>query len=220
MMRHFIDRAARHARHAGRSPASSIRSPSPALAQVLFPRRANGSLSSTTRARVVGSELIGQGFADPAYFQPRPSAAGDDGCEFAARTSGRLEEAARRPVDDPATKDVDESFAGTELAATIAPTTARRADVGSRPTLVTRVGERARSAHLARERALAGRRASPRRAASQPSACAVDRVAVREGRELGLLGEPRVNVLAVNLALDRQFGRPAHASDGSGTLAR
>ena len=46
------------------------------LAQILFPWRANGSLVTDERGQVVGSELIGQGFTHPAYFQTRPSAAG------------------------------------------------------------------------------------------------------------------------------------------------
>ena len=49
------------------------------LAQVLFPWRANGSLVMDEKGEVVGSELIAQGFANPAYLQPRPSAAGEKG---------------------------------------------------------------------------------------------------------------------------------------------
>ena len=49
------------------------------LAQVLFPHRAAGSFVTDESGRVVGSELIGQGFSAPGYFHPRPSAAGKDG---------------------------------------------------------------------------------------------------------------------------------------------
>ena len=56
------------------------------LAQMLFPWRANGSLVTDEKGQVVGSELIAQGFANPAYFQPRPSAAGEKG--YDATSSG------------------------------------------------------------------------------------------------------------------------------------
>src|SRR4029453_18953504 len=56
------------------------------LVQVLFPWRANGSLVTEEKGQVVGSELIAQGFANPAYFQPRPSAAGEKG--YDATSSG------------------------------------------------------------------------------------------------------------------------------------
>jgi K+-transporting ATPase ATPase C chain len=46
------------------------------IAQVIFPWRANGSLVTDEKGQVLGSELIAQGIANPAYFQPRPSAAG------------------------------------------------------------------------------------------------------------------------------------------------
>src|SRR6266566_7711110 len=56
------------------------------LAQLLFHWRANGSLVTDEKGQVVGSELIAQGFIKPAYFQPRPSAAGEKG--YDATSSG------------------------------------------------------------------------------------------------------------------------------------
>src|SRR5690349_24652973 len=54
------------------------------LAQVFFPWRANGSLITDEKGQAVGSELIAQGFSNPAYFQPRPSAAGEKGYDATA----------------------------------------------------------------------------------------------------------------------------------------
>jgi K+-transporting ATPase ATPase C chain len=187
------------------------------LAQVVFPGRANGSIVVDDKGREVGSELIGQGFADPAYVRPRPSSTGYDAANSGGTQLGTTSKKLRDgQPDDPATKDVDESFAGVkDLAA------AFRADNGLPAGTDVPADAVSRSAsgidpHVSPETAMLQ---APRIA--QARGVAADRVRTvisdhTEGRELGFLGEPRVNVLAVNLALDRKFGRPAHvAVDGA-----
>ncbi len=191
------------------------------LAQAVFPHRANGSIVTDDKGQEVGSELLGQGFADPAYVRPRPSAnaydASNSGGTNLGTTSKKLRDG---QPDDPATKDVDESFTGAkDLAA------AFRADNGLPDGVDVPADAVTRSAsgldpHVSPETAgLQAARIAKARGVT------VDRVqaviaAHTEGRELGVLGEPRVNVLAVNLALDRQFGRPAHIAASGATMPK
>lgn len=191
------------------------------LAQVVFPHRANGSIVIDDKGREVGSELIGQGFADAAYVRSRPSAnaydASNSGGTNLGTTSKKLRDG---QPDDPATKDVDESFVGVkDLAA------AFRADNGLPDGTDVPADAVTRSAsgldpHVSPDTAMLQ---APRIAKAR--SVAVDRVqaviaAHTEARELGFLGEPRVNVLAVNLALDRQFGRPAHVATDGATMPK
>jgi K+-transporting ATPase ATPase C chain len=191
------------------------------LAQVVFPGRANGSIVVDDKGREVGSELIGQGFADAAYVRPRPSSTGYDAANSGGTQLGTTSKKLRDgQPDDPATKDTDESFTGVkDLAA------AFRADNGLGAGVDVPADAVSRSAsgidpHVSPETAMLQ---APRIARAR--SVAVDRVqaviaAYTEGRELGFLGEPRVNVLAVNLALDRQFGRPAHVAAESATMSK
>jgi potassium-transporting ATPase KdpC subunit len=183
------------------------------VAQVVFPDRANGSIVVDDKGREVGSELIGQAFTGAAYVRPRPSSAGagydasNSGGTNLGTTSNKLREG---QPDDPATKDTDESFTGAkDLAA------AFRADNGLPAGTEIPADAVTRSAsgldpHVSPDTAMLQ---APRIARAR--GVAVDRVqaviaAHTEDRELGFFGEPHVNVLAVNLALDRQFGRPNH----------
>lgn len=163
------------------------------LAQLLFPDAANGSLVRDDAGKVVGSRWIGQAFASAAYLQPRPSAAGG-GYDAAASggsnygpTSARLRERAAADVtrllaenpDAPPAVPVElVTASGSGLDPHVSPAAAR----WQAPRIA-----RARGVELERVLALLDEHV--------------------EGRTLGVLGEPRVNVLDVNLALDRRFGR-------------
>ncbi len=189
------------------------------LAQVIFPYRANGSIVVDDKGREVGSELIGQGFADPAYVHSRPSNSSYDAADANGNNATNLSTTSKKlregQPDDPATKD-DESFTGvTQLAA------AFRADNTLPDGVLVPADAVSRSAsgldpHVSPETALlqADRIARTRGVAVDRVRAVIDEYT--EGRELGFLGEPRVNVLAVNLALDRKFGRPAHLAAESG----
>jgi K+-transporting ATPase ATPase C chain len=164
-----------------------------ALAQALFPARANGSLVSDGRGGVVGSEWIGQSFSTPGYFWPRPSAAGDKGYDAAASGGSNL---------GPTSKKLRE-----RMAAEAERLRKENPDAeGAIPADLLTASASGLDPHVSVE---AARWQIPR--VAQARGIARDRVqsvveSTIEGRDVGVLGEPRVNVLLLNLALDRQFG--------------
>jgi potassium-transporting ATPase KdpC subunit len=159
------------------------------LSQVLFPRQANGSLVSVN-GRVVGSALIGQSFTRPEYFHGRPSAAGDGYDPRASSGSNK------GPTD---------SALAARIAARVDTAVAAGAVRGQIPAdLVTASGS-GLDPHIspANARVQVARVASARGVTSAQVQALVD--AHTERRTLGILGEPRVNVLLLNIALDSAF---------------
>lgn len=178
-------------------------------AQLVFPHRANGSMVANDKGVEVGSELIGQAFADPAYVQSRPSAnaydAANSGGTNLSTTSKKLREG---QLDDPATKDVDESFTGAkQLAATYRAANALGDGARVPADAVTRSASGLDpDVSPANAMLQAGRIAKARKVSEDRVQAVLSQYT--DGRELGFLGEPHVNVLEANLALDRAFGSP------------
>lgn len=164
------------------------------IAQIVFPRQANGSMVSVN-GRVVGSELIAQGFASPAYFHPRPSAAGS-GYDAAASGGTNKGPTDRKLADTLVAQSVDQVVREDGAVKGRIP-----ADMVTRSASGLDPHVSPANAELQVARVAAARGADP----AQIRALVARHT---EGRTFGLLGEPRVNVLLLNLDLDRELGKP------------
>lgn len=159
------------------------------LAQVLFHEKANGSIAYINQ-QPVGSLIIGQQFADPRYFQGRPSAAGS-GYDAASSSGSNLGPTNQKLMDDIALR-VDEIRRQNGLAndaaipADLATSSASGLDPHISPA----------SAYLQVERVARGRSLSVEIVREAVDKCT-------EAPQLGILGEPRVNVLKLNMMLDQ-----------------
>ncbi len=163
------------------------------ICQVVFPRQANGSLV-TAGSKVIGSELIAQNFTRPEYFQPRPSAAGNDGYDATSSGGSNYGPTNQKLIDRVKTSVEKFRKENPDYTGPI-PADLLTASASGLDPHISPESARAQAPRVARARGIAPGEVN--RLIAQ----------LTEAPDLGFLGEPRVNVLKLNLALDRQFLR-------------
>jgi len=162
-----------------------------AISQAIFPHQSNGSLVEVG-GKVIGSELIGQNFSKPEYFHPRPSAAGNDGYDPTSSGGSNFGPTNQKLIDrvkaDVAKFRKDNPGYDGPIPADLVTTSASGLDPDLSPDSAL-----AQAARIAKARGVSSEQIKQLVAQSV------------QAPDLGILGEPRVNVLRLNLLLDRQY---------------
>lgn len=163
------------------------------LAQLMFPFQANGSLIQDGGGKTIGSTLIGQNFSDPKYFHPRPSAAGEIGYDATSSGGSNLGPTNKRLID--AVQERAEAYRRENSleADTLVPVDAVTSSGSGLDPDITPANAYLQARRVARVRGLS----------ESDVRSIVDRHT--QGRLFWILGEPRVNVLELNLALDNRL---------------
>ena len=176
------------------------------IAQGIFHKQANGSLISVN-GQTVGSSLVGQNFTSPAYFHPRPSAAGADGYDASASSGSNL---------GPSSADLATAVAG--RVQQIRQENNLPADAKIPVDAVTASGS-GLDPHISPAYAeLQIARVAKARGASADAVRSLVKQNT-DGSLIGVAGEPRVNVLELNIALDKAFGAPSPQQSASAGAA-
>jgi K+-transporting ATPase ATPase C chain len=161
------------------------------ISQLIFPHQANGSLI-TKGNQVIGSELIGQNFTKPEYFQPRPSAAGSDGYDPTASGGYNYGPTNQKLIDRVKASVAKFHKDNPDYHGPIPADLLTGSGSGLDPD-ISPASAQVQEARVAKARGISQDQLNQLVAQYTKSP------------DLGLLGEPRVNVLQLNLALDQQY---------------
>jgi K+-transporting ATPase ATPase C chain len=160
------------------------------ISLLLFPHAANGSLIESKDRTIVGSELLGQNFAGAKYFHPRPSAAGANGYDAASSGGSNLGSTSQKLIDAVKVRLDAYRTENTLPAGTLVPGDAVTASASGLDPHISIKNAALQVPRVANARGLGN------------DVVQNEVVRATDGRSLGFLGEPGVNVLKLNLALD------------------
>jgi K+-transporting ATPase ATPase C chain len=163
-------------------------------AQLLFSHQANGSLIESKDLRMIGSELLGQNFTAASYFHPRPSAAGQ-GYDAASSGGSNLGPTSQKLVDAVKQRVADYRAENALPEDALVPADAVTASGSGLDPHISVKNAELQAPRVAKERSL------------NLDAVKAEIAKATDGRSLGILGEPGVNVLRLNIALDNAAAR-------------